>query len=296
MIARLAAIAFIAVALPAAAAPGSLQLSVQNDSGFGTDRGFSSGARLSWLAEGAFELGLVHQIHMPDASRDILGFADRPYAGRLLAFGARHFASADAGTPGHRLATVEVQAGVTGPSARGRQVQDFFHGFISSPETDWSRQRRDRFDGAVVVAETRELWRGAGSPWSVAGHAGANAGTVVGFLHGGLELRWGAPGSLASELLRHASTPQGKGAPAGFSAFAGASARRVWRNRLLEREADDPGLPLVRENVVGRIAAGGAWKAAWGTVSFAVAQETREIEGQPWRGRFWSVQAALPFD
>jgi hypothetical protein len=31
-------------------------------------------------------------------------------------------------------------------------------------------------------------------------------------------------------------------------------------------------------------------------VSFAVAQETREVAGQPWRGRFWSVQAALPFD
>lgn len=286
------------LALPVAAAAGSLQLSVQNDSGFGTDRGFSSGARLAWLAEApaAFEFGLVHQIHMPDAKRDILGLADRPYAGRLVAFGAWHgtWPHPGSGVPAH--ATVEAQAGVMGPSAKGRQAQDFFHGFISSPETDWSRQRRDRFDGSVATTLTRELWRGAGSPWSMAGHGGGTAGTVLGFAHAGLELRWGPPGAPASELLRHVSTPQFRGAPAGFSAFAGASARRVFRNRLLERESDDPGIPLVREKIVGRFAAGGAWKAAWGVVTFAVAQETREVEGQPWRGRFWSVQAALPLD
>jgi hypothetical protein len=283
--------------LPAPSIADSFQLTVQNDSGFGTDRGYTSGVRLSRLWEGKvaeaarFEAGLVQQIFTPDTKVDPQARSDRPYAARLLAFGARH-----SGSEG-RLDTLEASAGVTGPSALGEPAQDFFHRFIDSPDTDWSRQIHDRFDGSVGATTTRRLFASSTMPLALAGHAGASVGTVVSYAHAGAELRWGAAGAPYSEALRLASTPvTNAGRATGFAAFAGASVRAVFRNRLLVRNPDDPGAEIEREDAVARYAAGASWSAAWGTTSFALVQESHEHARQPYTTRFWSLSLALPLD
>lgn len=282
-------------ALPALAHADSLQLTVQNDSGFGTDRGYTSAVRISRLWETTvpdaprFEAGLLQQIFTPDTKVDPSARSDRPYAARLVAFGARH-----RGSEG-RLDTLEASAGVTGPSALGEQAQDFFHRFISSPPTDWSRQIHDRFDGSLGATTTRRLLVSDTMPLALAGHAGASVGTVVSFAHAGAEVRWGAAGAPYSEALRLASTPvTDAGRALGFAAFAGASVRAVLRNRLLVRNSDDPGADLDREQAVARYAAGASWSATWGTASFALVQETHEFTRQPFTMRFWSLSLALP--
>ena len=283
--------------LPALASADSLQLTAQNDSGFGTDRGYTSGVRLSHLWEARvpdvprWELGIVQQIFTPDTKVDPQALAGRPYAARLLLFGARH-----SGNDG-RLDTLEASAGVTGPSALGEQAQDFFHRFISSPATDWSNQLHDRFDGSVGATATRRLAVSDAMPLALAGHAGVSLGTVTSHVHAGAEIRWGAAGAPYSEALRLASTPVANAGKAlGFAAFAGASVRGVLRNRLLVRNAGDPGADLDREDAVARLAAGASWSAAWGTTSFALVQESHEVSRQPYTMRFWSLSFALPLD
>jgi len=283
--------------LPALAFADSFQLTAQNDSGFGTDRGYTSGVRLSHLWETRvpdvprWELGVVQQIFTPDTKVDPQARTGRPYAGRLLLFGARH-----AGGDG-RLDTLEASAGVTGPSALGEEAQDFFHRFISSPATDWSNQLHDRFDGSVGATATRRLALSDTMPLALAGHAGASLGTVASHVHAGAEIRWGAAGAPYSEALRLASTPvTNAGKALGFAAFAGASVRGVLRNRLLVRNAGDPGADLDREDAVARYAAGASWSAAWGTTSFALVQESHEVSRQPYTMRFWSLSFALPLD
>ncbi len=283
--------------LPAIALADSFQFAAQNDSGFATDRGYTSGVRFSYLWETKvadvprWELGAQQQIYTPDTREDPHATRERPYAARLVLYGARHAAG-----PG-RLDTLEASLGMTGPSALGDQAQDLFHRIVSSPETDWSRQVHDRIDAGVGGAMTRTLWRSGSMPVSVAGHAGAAVGTVVGYAHAGLELRWGADDAPWNEALRYASTPLvNAGRGGGFSAFAGASARGVFRNRTLVRNSDDPGATVDREDTVGRLAAGGAWAASWGTASFALVQETHEFTSQPYTTRFWSLSVAIPLD
>lgn len=277
------------------AAADSLQFTAQNDSGFATDRGYTSGVRLSRLwepgASGAtrWELGLAQQIFTPDTREDPSARLERPYAARLTVFGACH------AVEDGRLDTLEVSAGVTGPSALGKQAQQLFHRIISSPETDWSRQLHERLDAGVQGTLSRTLWSAQALPASLAGHAGGNLGTVLGFAHAGLEARWGAAGAPWSEPLRHASTPLANaGRARGFSAFAGASYRGVFRNELLERNAGDPGRALGRERAVRRLAAGAGWAAPWGALTFALVQETREYARQPYETRYWSLGLALP--
>jgi hypothetical protein len=289
---------FIACGLvPTLSIADSFQFTGQNDSGFNTDRGYTSGVRFSHLWEGKvadaprFEAGILQQIFTPDTKVDPQARSDRPYAARLLVFGARH-----SGSEG-RLDTLEASAGVTGPSALGEPTQDFFHRFIDSPDTDWSRQVHDRFDGSAGATTTRRLFASTTMPLALAGHAGASVGTVVSYAHAGVEVRWGAAGAPYSEALRLASTPvTNAGRATGFAAFAGASVRAVLRNRLLVRNSDDPGADLEREDAVARYAAGASWSASWGTASLALVQESHEHTRQPFTMRFWSLSLAFPLD
>ena len=282
--------------LAAPAAAGSFQALIDNDVVFGTDRGYTSGVRLSWLADAAApdaprpEFGLVQDIYTPDTKRDIRGQGDRPYVGRLRLFGAVH-----AIAPG-RFDTLEASAGVAGSSALGRQSQELIHRVVPSPETDWSRELPDRFDGAIAGTLTRVPWRQPGG-FALAVHGGAVLGTMQGYAHAGAEIRFGGEGAPWSATLRHAATPAGDaGGEGGFSAFLGASVKGVFRDRLIERNADDPGLTLERRRAVGRVAGGVAWSARWGTVTFALAQDSDAFAQQRYPQRFGSLAVAIPLD
>lgn len=290
--------AALALALaPLAAAADSLQLTPQNDSGFATDRGYTSGVRLGYLWEGRvadaprFELGLEQRIYTPDTRQDPHALLERPYAARLLAFGARHAAGED------RLDTLEAGMGVTGPSALGKEAQQLFHHLIESPPTDYSHQLHERFDAHLGATWSRTLARASSWPVSLAGHAGGVAGNVVSFAHAGIEGRWGGPDAPWSEPLRYVSTPAiDAGRVRGFSGFAGASLRRVLRNELLVRNAGDPGRVLEREDTVRRTAFGISYGHRWGVASLALVSETHEYTQQPYQMRFWSLTLAAPLD
>jgi len=306
---RLAAAAAAAGFLPLAGAaqpPVLWHLQVDNDVAFHKDRWYTSGVRLyrsAALGAGSpaasflrlpattaqrLDVGLIQDVYTSDpyAAPDA---PDRPNAARLLASVARHDLSADT------LATLELDAGVSGPSARGEQAQRLVHRLVPAPKTDWSVQVGDRADVQVAGAWSHRLAQGV-VPGALVAHAGAVAGTLVAFGHAGLEWRSDAPAVAASPLLRFAATPPLAREGGGLSYFAGASLRAVGRNRLLERRADDPKPQAAAERRVSRLAAGAAWSASWGVVTLSLARDSAEFEGQPQSQRFGSLTVSIPLD
>ena len=278
-------------------------LQVDNDVVFGTDRWYTSGLRLARShraaepsgnlerlahevlkpsgAEQRFECGIVQEIYTPETERAAPGVVDRPYAARLFASFARHDFSPE------RFQTLEVDAGVRGPAAFGRQSQAFMHRFIPAPHVDWSRQLANRFDAQAIISQSRlfPIAGAAALQWAL--NSGVVLGNLVSLGHVGAELRWGSADSatLWNPLLRFAATPPVlRPNMSGWSAFAGASARVVARNELLTAPAGDA--PLARNRGVLRLAGGLAWAQPWGLVTFALAQDSREFEAQRTPHRF----------
>ncbi|MDH5264031.1 MAG: lipid A deacylase LpxR family protein [Betaproteobacteria bacterium] len=287
---RALAVLAAAAAQSALAAPPVLWHAQVDNDVFHSDRWYTSGVRiyrsaplaaaspvaaflrLPGTGEQRLDAGLVHEIYTGDGRQDP-ALPDRPNAARLLVSLARHDISADT------LATLGVDAGVAGPSARGEQIQDFIHRFAPAPETDWTTQVGDRADVQAVAAWSHRLGIAA-IPGAMVVHAGGVAGTLTAFGHAGIEWRSDAPAQAASALLRFAATPPLPRGGGGFTVFAGASLRVVGRNRLLERRDDDPKPEAGAERRVSRVAAGIAWSGRWGAVTLGIAQDSREFEGQ----------------
>jgi len=279
--ALLAAAAFPATAATAANDEALWYLQLDNDVPFGTDRWYTSGVRLARVANG-IEWGVVQEIYTPEAKKWHRGVADRAPTGRLLLSLARHDVTPAA------FQTLEVMAGVRGPSAHGREAAETIHQVIPAPFVDWTRQLPDEFDGTLVASRSQSAW----GPMKL--HFGAQLGTQVVFVHAGFEARVGGAPESAGRLLRFAATPElAKGA--GWSAYAGASVRGVGRNELLSANYDAGGPALRRETMVTRIAAGIAWSARWGAVTFDLAQDSREFEQQREPHRFGALAVHVSF-
>jgi hypothetical protein len=284
-----ATIAALALAAPCAAEDAQWYLQIDNDVAFTTDRWYTSGLRIARTHRSEdgrrIEWGLAQEIYTPNLNR--YQPDDRPYAARLFVSGARHDYAPD------RHRTLEATLGVRGPSALGRQAQELVHRVVPAPEDDWSRQLPNRLDLQLIASQTQAL---AFCPrHACAAHFGAVVGTTQAFAHAGLELRAGGASQVASPMLRFAATPPIAGAH-GWSAFAGASARAVARNTLLEGNAD-AGAPDIRiHRGVFRLAAGLALASRWGVVTFALTQDSREFDTQRAKQRFGTLAVHLaPF-
>lgn len=257
-------------------------LQVDNDVVFGTDRWYTSGVRISRVTTSGpveTELSLLQEVYTPDPID--LHPVDRAPAARLLGAWARHERGPTT------FLTWEVALGVRGPSALGEQSTREVHRLIPARYVDWTRQEPDQFDGQLTIART-DAW----GSWRT--HVGAVAGTEVVFAHAGGAFTFGA--ALDSPVLRFAPTPPWDGTAAqGWGGFVGASARLVARNEMLHQ----PYLPwmpeIERENAVGRLAAGLSWRAGWGSVVLAVAQDSKEFKQQAESHRFGSLLVHIPF-
>ena len=96
-------------------------------------------------------------------------------------------------------------------------------------------------------------------------------------------------------LLRFAPTPPDEPCEYGWTAMAGVSARGVVRNALLERNYDPFGPAIARRRAVARIVGGVAGAQSWGGITFDLAQDSREFDGQRTPHRFGSLVLHLNF-
>jgi lipid A 3-O-deacylase len=279
----------LAFAAPiAAAADARWYTQIDNDVAFGTDRWYSSGVRIARVDE-RIEWGLVHEVYTPEAKHWQPGTIDRAPVGRLLASAALH----DRG-PGY-FQTLELDAGVRGPAALGRQLTEAIHRLIPGPQVDWSRQLENRLDVDLAAVRSQSLGTD-----HVKVHVGAVLGRDVTFAHAGAELRFGVDPAASSQLLRYAATPPwSDGAPAagfgGLGVMVGAGARAVLRNALLERNYDPFGPPLSRRRTVRRLVGGIHWTQPWGALSFEMAQDSREFDAQRTPHKFGSLSIHVAF-
>ena len=280
--------AFAALAAEGAGTEARWYLQMDNDFFFGTDRNYSSGLRVGRVAgegEVQVEWGLLQEVYSPEGKYWVPGTDDRAPTARLLAYGARH-----RHTPSF-FETLELAAGVRGPSALGEQVTDIAHKWADAAEVDWSRQEGDEIDVHFAAVRSHPV-----SGFLL--HYGAVAGNQQAFAHGGIEWRHGTGAAVAAlaPLLRYAATPPPPASSApGWALFAGASVRAVAHNAMIERNYDPLGPELEPRRAVGRAAAGVAWVGSWGAVTFALALDTREFDAQREAHAFGSLTAHVRF-
>jgi hypothetical protein len=268
--------------------PARWYLQIDNDVAFATDRWFSSAVRLARVAgtnSRELEVGFIHEIYAPEQRNWEPGRADRAPTARLMLNVARHDRA------GGTFDTVELQAGVRGPAARGEQTTEFIHRAIPSDDVDWSRQLPNRFDGSIVAARSVDVG-------PLRAHFGGTLGTQVAFAHAGAELRYG-PGSrdIDFQVMRLAATPPfaHRKDGEGWSVFAGANVRAVLRNEMIGPNYDPGGADLHVHRTVARLAGGAAWTFDQGSITFSLVHETREFDEQRKPQQFGSLAVHYTF-
>lgn len=294
--AALAALVLLAGATGALAGPADPHwyMQVDNDVLYGTDRWYTSGVRIARVVpRGGHELewGLLQEIYTPEANRK--NPIDRPPAARLLATLARHDHM-----PGD-WRTLELDLGVTGPAALGRQAQDFIHRFVPAPHEEWSFQRSNRVDAQLAWVRSQALGTDRDDTRCVYAHYGVVAGNQIAFAHAGIELRFGrgAAREMSSPVLRFAATPPPalEQSPGGWSFFLGANERAVLRNLLLDPNSTFTGPVAEPQRSVQRFAVGLTWINRWSSLAFAMVHDSREFIGQRRPHGFGSLTIHLAF-
>lgn len=207
-----------------AAADGNYTLQFENDRIAQTDRHYTTGMRLNWVSdskspgaspqwardtlnfiyrqvnsqvEGRIGLALGQNIFTPeDTSARNLVTGDRPYAGWLYGGISAHAEShrTVAGMTLDTLDTVELDVGVVGPMALGKQVQNNFHDLIGVGRSNgWDHQLENE-PGVMFIVERR--WRP--QPLKIGAieadiipHAGGSLGNVMTVANAGATLRIG---------------------------------------------------------------------------------------------------------
>ncbi len=302
---------------------GSLALSYDNDLVAGTDRYYTSGIQLDWRSPSAnppawlawlnrqpgllfpeggaprWGLSLGQSIFTPaDTRRRNPDPLDRPYAGWL--FGAVSLVSSTA----TEFGAMELQVGMVGPSALGRQAQNGVHRLRSLPLAEgWDHQLRDEPGVNLILARQWRLntapgWGGlsAGLVPSVT----ASLGNVMTYASAGLLLRLGSrldadfgPPRSRPALSGSAFFEPGDGL--GWYVFAGAEGRAVAHNIFLDGNSwvDGPRvdrIPTVGDASLGAVAMLGAVR-----LSATYTLRSREFSGQPRAAQFGSVSLSFRF-
>lgn len=308
--------------------PPAVNFRVDNDLFGGQDQGYTHGAQLSFVSPNLndytddpclprlarwinLRLERLHpgqydqqnmvfsvgqKIYTPaDYSRRDLIPDDRPYAAVLLAsfgYNARNMSG---------LRTTQLQVGVVGPAALGRQVQDAVHKLTDSDRfRGWDNQLHNE-PVLRLVHERMRRWPGdpgfdaEGWAWDAIAHWGGAVGNLSTHANAGMEVRfgWRLPDDFGSTPLRPAgenTAPPLDGRRTGWSAhlFLTSDVRWVLRDITLDGNTFRRSHRVDRRPLVGEIGYGiGLTRGRW---KFALARYhgAREFEGQKERPVFGS--------
>lgn len=229
---------------------GVLNLYVENDLFFNTDRNYTSGVKLAWVSPdldsyerdaclpdwvkplnervrnmfgfssvGAHERNMVitlgQEIYTPgDRTRRDVILNDRPYAGWLylgLGYNERRRPTDSAI---ERLDSLELNLGVVGPLALARPSQNLIHDLRGFERWNgWDNQLRNE-PGVQVVAERKFKGLFSRSHADLIGNYGVSLGNVATHLNAGVEVRVGTalPDDFGSSPLRPAGNNSAPGA------------------------------------------------------------------------------------
>lgn len=261
-----------------------LQLYVENDKWSGTDRYYTNGIKFGvgtdagTLADvlnapsesllrrvtdggGCVQLGLFFGQNMYTPRRITVSQPqpdDRPWAAWLYVGGvAQRVAD-------RKLQTVEIDLGMVGPAALGREVQTEWHELIGVAEPrGWSNQIPNQPGLLVAYVEKH---RYGTRHFEIVPHFGGSLGNVMTLARAGGIVRWGVnmtgfgPDTIepGGAMLQATRVQSGEGGRTGFEwyAYAGLDARAVAYNVFLDGPwfRDSPSVqrrPLVHDWTVG---------------------------------------------
>ncbi len=162
---------------------------------------------------------------------------DRPWAAWLYVGGVAQ------NVEDNRLQTVELDLGIVGPSALGKQVQTEYHNLIGADKPrGWNNQLRD--EAGVLLAYFEKWRRGPATGAQVVPHFGVTLGNVMTLARAGGIVRAGSnmsgfgpdtiePGGAMLQRTRQYDIDTSRSAPEWY-VFAGVDARVVGRNIFLD--------------------------------------------------------------
>ena len=230
---------------------------------------------------------------------------DRPWAAWLYLGGVAQRAKEN------RLDTVEIDLGLVGPSALGREVQSGWHRLIGAPQpAGWHNQIPDE-PGFMVsyLAKTRHaLGSRAGVGLELIPHAGATLGTVMTLARAGGILRLGQqmtgfgpdtiePGGAMLQNMRRDIEP-GRMPGLEWYVFAGLDHRLVARNIFLDGTAFRSSPAVLRRPHVYDISAGLSLRLDAVRISLTRLRRSEEFftaAGSGGRQTFDSVNLGIEF-
>ncbi|GIX31780.1 MAG: membrane protein [Porticoccaceae bacterium] len=298
-------------------------LYLENDLFGGSDDNYTSGVRLSWISPDLasfrrdaalphwlerasrnlddlfrirtgharnLTLSLGQQLYTPeDRTARALIPDDRPYAGYLYLRLGHHSRTR------RRLDSLEVDLGVVGPAALGRQAQDLIHELRSLEKfRGWDNQLKNEPILQVTYEQKRRLVAldlPGGWGADLIGHAGSSLGNLALYANLGAEFRIGyaLPADFGTSAVRPGgdNSAPGRGDPRlsgagrrGFHLFASLDGRAVARDLFLDgntwRDSHSvPRKPLVADLAVGASVLAGRWK-----FSYAQVFRSKEFSGQ----------------
>ncbi len=293
----------------------------ENDSlYFNSDKHYTQGLRLSMLspqieatwANDLFDfIGIVPTVFAPGGSRRVAFFGgqsiftpknldvrppdpkDRPYAGWL--YGGISFLEETNGTA---LENLEIDLGIVGPGALGRQVQNDFHQFIDIHQAQgWSGQIQHEVGG---VLSYERLWHvpvpfasssdgGVVDGIDIVPQVGGSGGNVFTYGEAGALLRIGhhLEADYGPVRVRPALSgtdyfnPQYLDDDLGYYIYVGTQGRAVARNIFLDGNDFRQSASVQHKTFVADFQAGVAF--FWSSrvrVDFSAVRRTREFAGQ----------------
>lgn len=312
---------------------GSISIYSENDKYFaGTDEHYTNGFKLSalstdlrnftddsipfpvrWIARGLgsfvppdhpYKLGLSlgQNIYTPkDTNTPLYQPNDRPYAAWLYV-GAAFQIYRPPSLAGDiaRLDVFEVTAGVVGPAALGRQVQNGFHDIIDAAHAQgWSHQIHNEPGLNLVyerqyrisTARARDGWGADLIP-----HAGFSLGNVFTYANAGAEVRAGyaLPADFGSNLIRPSGDSNSLARQRlSVFLFAAVDGRAVARDITLDGNTFEDSPSVDKKPFVADLYAGlGVGTTHW-QVTYAQAYRTKEFDGQSDRSVFGSISVTF---
>ncbi len=212
---------------------------------------------------------------------------DRPY-GAWLYVGASLLQE----THRHMLENLELDVGIVGPGALGREVQNDWHQFIGVPQArGWSEDIQTE-PGVMLTYE--RLWRVAlvgdrDNGMDIVPQLGATVGNVFTYGDAGALIRIGK--NLRADYGPARIRPALSGTDyfdgtrldgdLGFYFFAGAQGRVVGRNIFLDGNSFRQSPSIAKESLVGDVQAGVSvfWSNDW-RLDISAVHRTREFVGQ----------------
>ncbi len=253
--------------------------------------------------------GLGQQIYTPEDTQDENPDPDdRPYAGYLYGLLALHAKQQN------RLDTLELAAGVIGPSSLAEEAQNEVHSMRGiNTAKGWDHQLHD--EPAVMLTWTR-IWRlnadhGAGWAFDLLPRVGLSAGTPFtnASLGGELRFGWNLPPDYGSSSIRPGS---GINAPAGDEAallrsgdglwdnisayvFVGAEGRAVAYNSFLDGNLWKDSPSVDKFPLVGDLSAGVALNIYNARLAYTYIHRSNEFHGQSSGQDFGSVTVGYAF-